>query len=66
MDPKAIIAALPMLRRAWKFLPPPLRVPVLLIGAAIGIFSFVTGRKVGNDDAASSADAATPPALPKG
>ena len=45
MNPQAIIAALPWLRRAWRVLPPPLRVPVLLIAAAIGIFQFLQGRK---------------------
>ncbi len=40
-----IIGALPWLRRAWRFLPPPLRIPVLLIAAVIGVVAAVTGRK---------------------
>ena len=47
MNPQAIISALPWLRRLWKFLPPNLRVPVLLIAAAIGVWQFITGRKAG-------------------
>lgn len=47
MNPQAIISAIPMLRRLWKFLPPPLRIPVLLIAAAIGVWQFLSGRKAG-------------------
>lgn len=49
MNPQAIISAIPMLRRLWKFLPPPLRVPVLLIAAAIGVWQFLSGRKAGQE-----------------
>lgn len=49
MDPQAIIAALPWLRRAWKFLPPNLRVPVLLIAAAIGVWQYLQGRNDAQD-----------------
>jgi hypothetical protein len=45
VNPQAIIAALPWLRRLWRVLPPPLRVPVLLIAAAIGVVQFLQGRK---------------------
>lgn len=44
MDPKMIIAAIPWLRRGWKMLPVPLRLPVFGIAAAAGIFLAVTGR----------------------
>jgi hypothetical protein len=60
---KAIIASLPMLRRAWKFLPGPLRVPVLVIAAIIGIVQFVTGRRANKDDAG---DRDGPPPPPRG
>ena len=45
MNPRAIIAALPWLRRLWRFLPAPLRVPLLLVAAGIGIVQFLQGRK---------------------
>lgn len=45
MNPQAIISALPWLRKLWKVLPPPLRVPLLLIGAAIGVWQFLQARK---------------------
>lgn len=44
MDPRAIMASLPLLRKAWRWLPGPLRVPVLLIAAVIGTWYVVTGR----------------------
>jgi hypothetical protein len=45
VDPQAIIAALPMLRKLWRIVPPPLRIPLLLVAAAIGIYQFVVGRR---------------------
>ena len=45
MDPKMIIAAVPWLRRAWRLLPMPLRLPVFAIAAAVGLFFAVTGRE---------------------
>lgn len=54
MDPKAIIAALPMIRRVWAVLPPQLRVPVLVVAAAVGVWQFVAGRK--KDGAAAASD----------
>lgn len=45
MNPQAIIAALPWLRRVWRLTPPQLRVPLLLIAGAIGIAQFVAGRR---------------------
>ena len=44
MDPRAIMASLPLLRKLWRWLPGPLRVPVLLIAAIIGTWYVVTGR----------------------
>jgi len=44
MDPRLIVSAIPWLRRAWKMLPPPARLPVLLVAAGVGIYFAVTGR----------------------
>jgi hypothetical protein len=44
MNPRAIIASLPLLRRVWRRLPGPLRVPVLVIAVIIGTWYVVTGR----------------------
>lgn len=53
MNPRAIIASLPLLRKIWRWLPGPLRVPVLLIAAIIGTWYVVSGRhkKASGDDA---------------
>ena len=53
MDPRAIMASLPLLRKLWRWLPGPLRVPVLLIAAIIGTWYVVTGRhkKAAGEDA---------------
>lgn len=47
MNPQAIIAALPWLRRLWRIVPPQFRVPLLLIAAVIGIVQFIQGRNEG-------------------
>jgi hypothetical protein len=47
-----IIAALPWLRRAWKFLPGPLRIPLLVIAAVVGLW------RRGQDDEPADADTA--------
>jgi hypothetical protein len=44
MDVRAIIASVPLLRRIWRVLPGPLRVPLLLVGVAVGIWYLVSGR----------------------
>jgi hypothetical protein len=53
MDPRAILASLPLLRKAWRWLPGPLRIPVVLIAAIIGTWYVVTDRhdKASGDDA---------------
>lgn len=38
MNPQAALSALPWARRAWKLMPTTLRVPLLLIGAAGGLW----------------------------
>lgn len=45
MSPRAIITSLPLLRRAWRWLPGPLRIPVLIVGAVVGLWYLVTGRR---------------------
>jgi hypothetical protein len=45
VNPQAIIAAVPWLRRIWKLTPPKLRVPLLLVVAVVGVVQFVQGRK---------------------
>ena len=45
MNPRAIVASFPVLRRVWRVLPGPLKLPVLLIGAIVGIWYLVTGRR---------------------
>ncbi|MFA9432286.1 hypothetical protein [Egicoccus sp. AB-alg2] len=44
MDPRMIISAIPWLRRAWRMLPPPLRMPLMLVAAGVGIYFAITGR----------------------
>lgn len=44
MDLKTAIAATPWLRRAWKYTPGPLRVPILVIGAVYLAWYVATGR----------------------
>lgn len=38
MNPQAALSALPWARRAWKLMPTSLRVPLLLVGAAGGLW----------------------------
>jgi hypothetical protein len=45
MDLGMIMSALPWLKRIWKVLPPPLRVPVLLVVAAVAVWYVITGRE---------------------
>jgi hypothetical protein len=45
MDIGMIMSALPWLRRVWKVLPPPLRIPILLVIAAVGVWHVITGRE---------------------
>jgi len=40
---RAIVSSVPLLRRAWLFLPPPLRIPVLAIGAGFYLWRRLTG-----------------------
>ncbi|MDX1658587.1 MAG: hypothetical protein R3343_07195 [Nitriliruptorales bacterium] len=45
MDVKKAIAALPWLRRAWRILPGPLRVPLLVIGALYWLWKRFRGEE---------------------
>ncbi len=45
MNPRSIVMSLPLLRRLWRFLPGPLRLPVLAVGAVVAIWYAVTGRR---------------------
>lgn len=51
MDLTAIIAAAPVVRRAWKFTPVPLRLPLIVAGVA-----FVAWRWFADKQDESSAD----------
>lgn len=54
MDLKTTIASVPILRKAWRVIPGPLRIPLLLIGAVVWLY------KRGDDEARE--DAADEPA----
>ncbi len=43
MDVKTILAATPLVRKAWKFTPPALRIPLLVVGAGVAAFKYFTG-----------------------
>lgn len=43
MNVRAIVSSIPLLRRAWRFLPGPLRIPVLAIGAGFYLWQRLTG-----------------------
>lgn len=53
MDLKTAIAATPMLRKAWRIVPGPLKVPVLLAGGAYAVYYMVSGK--GNEAEAEAA-----------
>jgi hypothetical protein len=44
MDLKTAIAATPMLRKAWRMVPGPLKLPVLVAGGAYAVYYLVTGK----------------------
>ena len=44
MDIKTAIAATPMLRKGWRMVPGPLKLPVLLAGAAYAVYYVVSGK----------------------
>ncbi len=44
MDVKTLIAAAPIVRRAWKFTPPALRIPLLVVGAGVVAWQYLRGN----------------------
>lgn len=50
MNLRAIVSSFPLLRRAWRFLPGPLRIPVLLLGLGIYIWKRMTGGDVPGEE----------------
>ena len=50
MNLRAIVSSFPLLRRAWRFLPGPLRIPVLLIGLGIYLWKRMTGGDVPGEE----------------
>lgn len=38
MDLKTVIASVPILRKAWRVVPGPLRIPLLLVGAVVWLY----------------------------
>jgi hypothetical protein len=68
VNPQAIMAAVPWLRRIWRLTPPQLRVPLLLIVALVGVIQFVLGRRQSDAGGADGSDrsAAAPAGAPIG
>jgi hypothetical protein len=60
VNPQAILAAVPWLRRIWRITPPQLRVPLLLLVAVVGIVQFVQGRRREGDGTPSASSGAAP------
>lgn len=54
MDLKTAIAATPMLRKGWRLVPGPLKIPVLVAGGAYAIYYMVSGK---SDEAEARATA---------
>lgn len=44
MDLKTALAAVPTLRRVWKWTPGPLRGPLVVVGVAVAVWYVATGR----------------------
>lgn len=44
MDIKTVLAAAPWLKRAWRYTPPVLRVPLLVLTVAVVVWYVATGR----------------------
>jgi hypothetical protein len=47
---RAIVSSIPLLRRAWRFLPGPLRIPLLVIGALVYLGRRMSGRDAPTDE----------------
>lgn len=48
MDVKSLLAAAPWIRRAWRVVPGPLRIPLLLVALVVWLF-----KRGGSDDTAT-------------
>jgi hypothetical protein len=57
---RAIVTSLPLLRRAWRLLPGPFRIPVLVIGAGVYLWRRMTGRDVPADEQAGTSGSNVP------
>ena len=55
MDLKTAIAATPMLRKAWRIVPGPLKIPLVLAGGVYAVYYMVSGK---GDEAEADAAAA--------
>lgn len=55
MDLRKIIAAWPLLRRLWRFLPGPLRIPLLVIAAVGWLWQRLRGQDGPSDTSPEAA-----------
>lgn len=58
MNLKAIISALPILRRLWKWMPGPLKIIVLVLAAVVAIKRMFDGDEGSGDAESASSEAA--------
>lgn len=56
MDIKTALAAAPWARRAWRVVPGPLKLPLLVAGGAYALYTMATGK-----EESAEADGVTPP-----
>ncbi len=58
MNVGMVLSALPWARRLWRTLPPPMRIPVLIVAAAVGLWYALWGRdQLHEHDVEDQADA---------
>lgn len=57
MDIKTAIAATPLLRKAWRIVPGPLKLPVIIAGGAYAVYYFLSGK---GDEAEAEAEGREP------
>lgn len=56
MDAKTALMSVPMLRKAWRVVPGPLRVPLLVVGAIIWFVRRDKGGSADGDGAEATTD----------
>lgn len=61
VNARKIVTSLPILRRAWRWLPGPFRIPLLVIGAVIYLWRRVSDRGESDAPATAAADPDTAP-----